>query len=59
MERNLKERNEVAGEEAFMLPHYKTYIKKNYELTDPGMQRWDKLREEFQAQIENMFYNLQ
>jgi len=51
MERNLKERNEVASEDSFMLPHYKTYIKKNYELTDPGWQRWDDLKEEFQETI--------
>ena len=33
MERNLAERGETPDEESFLLPHYKTYLAKNVELT--------------------------
>jgi len=33
MERNMAERGETPGEESFLLPHYKTYIPKNKEVT--------------------------
>ena len=48
MERNLKERNETPGEESFLLPHYKTYTPKNFEMFDCA-EVWNKqLPEEFQ-----------
>ena len=33
MERNLAERGETPHEESFLLPHYKTYLAKNVEVT--------------------------
>ena len=33
MERNLTERRETPHEESFLLPHYKTYLAKNVEVT--------------------------
>jgi len=51
MERNLKERNEIPGEESFVLSHYKTYIKKDFELTESGNEHWKPKREEFQETI--------
>ena len=33
MERNLTERRETPHEESFLLPHYKTYLAKNVEMT--------------------------
>jgi len=33
------------------LPHYKTYIKKDFELTESGNEHWKPKREEFQETI--------
>jgi len=51
MERNLKERNETPHQESFVLPHYKTYTAKNFELTDSGYGRGREKSEEFQETL--------
>ena len=39
-ERNLRERGEEAGQESFLLPHYKTYLSKDIEVVElPGEER--------------------
>lgn len=48
MERNLKERNETPTEESYLLPHYKTYIPKNFEMFDDSNLNHKQLKEEFQ-----------
>ena len=39
MERNLAERRETPHEESFLLPHYKTYLAKNVEMTPVTRER--------------------